>query len=30
VPFSEELLAAVHREIDDLAAWLGLASPALR
>jgi uncharacterized protein len=30
VPFSEELLAAVHREIDDLAAWLGLAAPALR
>jgi uncharacterized protein len=30
VPFSEELLAAVHREIDDLAAWLGLAAPPLR
>jgi uncharacterized protein len=30
VAFSEELLAAVHREIDDLAAWLGLTAPALR
>jgi uncharacterized protein len=30
VPFSEELLTAVHREIDDLAAWLGLAPPAMR
>jgi uncharacterized protein len=29
-PFSEERLAAVHREIDDLATWLGLAAPALR
>lgn len=30
VPYSEELLAAVHRETDNLAAWLGLAAPALR
>jgi uncharacterized protein len=30
VPFSEELLEAVHREIDHLAAWLGLVVPALR